>query len=220
MNRNFALSPTAIAAPPAEGPDDNQSAVLLCGEAPRYDGLMRNQELQRPKSAFPIYWSDEELALIGWLTTTSSQCEMQLQNIVKAVERLDFNQWKRLDRSPAKDLAARIKKQSPMLDSRLDELASEVMDNCTTAFEARAKVTHAFAGEDPATGEVMGYHPRRGSIVYRIDIESAAEMMGALSFSLQRTAERVADLIIDGVLPGGSGRKGMTIRWRDRDVKF
>ena len=174
----------------------------------------------RPDTPFPLYWTDTELATLGWIVATSSSCEMQLRVAVKAVERLDFNQWLRLDSSPAIDLAQRLKREAIKIDGELAEIAERLEAQCLAAFQLRAELVHGLCGEDPETGLPLSLHFRRKSLHSYDALDRAMGLFATLAHDVDAAVKRIADLIIDGVLTEGIGKKGLLMRWRDRDVRF
>ena len=139
---------------------------------------------------------------------------------VKAVEQLDFNQWLRLDRSPAIDLVQRFKREAIKIDLELSEIVTRLEAQSISAFELRAELVHGLTGEDPETGLPLSLHFRRKSLHSYNALDRAMDLFATLAHDVDAAVKRIADLIIDGVLPEGVGKKGLLMRWRDRDVRF
>lgn len=173
----------------------------------------------RPSAAIDIGLNDCQLAQMGLMAAYEAQAKMFILLAVKGAMQLTFDEYRRYEHHQFRQLVDKLAATAERLDATLSALVANVREHMNV-LDARHHALHNVWSES-ADGSVKAWDMRRSDLLTTEDLAAALHKLGGFTFIAQACALRVADLISDGVLPGGS-RTGpaISMRWRDGLVTF
>lgn len=166
----------------------------------------------RPKSAHGVPLTDFDLAKVGLLSQLYVQCVFHVALALKGAEQLDFNQWKQAQDQAFDPLAKRLVEAARKVgDTKLIATADVIAEEHPEVFKHRHQSMHSLYSVNDTSNLAHAYDVRRNEWLSNADFDAALDRVAAFSQKTCYAGNRVAELIIEGKLPGRKAKKGPSI---------
>ncbi len=175
--------------------------------------------IDRPPAGGHVALEDDDLARIGLAVVLEAAAKSSAASALRALSSLSYEEWVKLERVQFKQILERIESRITKLqDVEISLRFAELQAAIEQGHDARHLVVHVTWG---VGGDgVLGYDYGREREATTTDILDAVNRCGEIKRAAHWFAMRVANLIVEGVLPEREDGRGMTICAGNRDVRL
>lgn len=166
--------------------------------------------IDRPSAGGHVALGDDDLARIGLAVVFEAAAKSLAASALRALSSLSYDDWVKLDRMQFKQILKRIKSHvTELQDVELSLSFEELQAAINLGHDARHLVVHVAWGK--GGDGLLGYDYGRAREVTATDILNAVNRCGEIKRTAHSFTMRVANLILEGVLPERQEGRGMSI---------